>query len=272
MQFYLVFYSWLEHLKLPELEEGRKDVFGVPPSESLLLAPVVGFLIMRKGESIPVGKRVERLKKQAESRQEAIVAKCHPATFEIAKAWKESIEAMSSLGPNPPTELASEVQSRFGHQLDEIQRKYSGPTPPGPNRFAAQIIFSDAALKSQSDNRGVAEWLHFERHRTPLKVDANKRQAKDFDASRRILRTAADLEALRCGKKLKKFKGDLEHRNMFEVLWGFGVETLTPEELVVFFDSYCPCGIEVHDPDALKKSRNRFKLVLRRATAQTNPS
>jgi hypothetical protein len=51
---------------------------------------------------------------------------------------------------------------------------------------------------------------------------------------------------------------------MFETLGGFGVERLTPEELVIFFDEYCPCG-KVHDPDALKKVRNRFQKLLKRA-------
>jgi hypothetical protein len=75
------------------------------------------------------------------------------------------------------------------------------------------------------------------------------------------LRTAGDLEALRCNRKIKAFKGEIEHRNMFENLWGFGLEKLTPEELVFFFDEYCPCG-KFHDPDALKKARNRFRRFL----------
>jgi hypothetical protein len=72
------------------------------------------------------------------------------------------------------------------------------------------------------------------------------------------------LEALRCNRKIQPFKGEIEHRSMFETLWGFGLENLTPEELVFFFDAYCPCG-KVHDPDALKKARNRFRRVLQTA-------
>lgn len=193
------------------------------------------------------------------------MAKCHPAIFELAQLWKESIAARNSLGVDPPSEILAELAAGFEKRLEEIQRKYSGNVPPDPNRFAAQVIFSDVALKSESDHLGVVEWIHFERHRTPLKMDVGKRSAKDYEASRRILRTAGDLEALRCNRTIPAFKGgETEHRSMFETLWGFGLEKLTPEELALFFDAYCPCE-KVHDPDALKKARNRLRQVLERA-------
>jgi len=219
---------------------------------------------MRKGDSTPAVTRVEQLRQRVEKRHEAIVAKCHPAIFELAQVWKESIMAFNRLGPNTHLKIVTDIKARLDNQLNEIQRKYSGKVPPAPNAFAAQVIFSDAALQSKSNNQGVAEWIHFQRHRTPLKLDIAKRESKDHEASRRILRTVADMEARRCGKGIKDFKGELEHRNMLEALWGFGVEGLTPEELVIFFDEYCPCG-KVHDPDALKKLRNRFRQLLKRA-------
>jgi hypothetical protein len=220
---------------------------------------------MKKGEPKPSIARQSELRRRVEQRQEAIVAKCHPAIFEIARLWKESIAAFNSLGADPPPEILAELEAGFEKRSEEIRRKHSGNVPPEPNTFAAQIMFSGAALESESDQLGVSEWIHFERHRTPLKVDVEKRSAKDYEASRRILRTADDLEALRCNRKIQAFKGgEIEHRSMFETLWGFGVENLTPEELALFFDEYCPCG-KVHDPDALKKSRNRFRLVLQKA-------
>ena len=221
-------------------------------------------LAMKKGDPKPSIARQSELRRRVEQRQDAIVAKCHPAIFEIAQLWKESIAARNSLGADPPPEILAELEAGFEKRSEEIQRKYSGNVPPEPNTFAAQIMFSGAALESKSDQLGVSEWIHFERHRTPLKVDVEKRSAKDYEASRRILRTAGDLEALRCNRKIDAFKGEIEHRSMFETLWGFGLENLTPEELVLFFDEYCPCE-KVHDPDALKKSRNRFRRVLQNA-------
>jgi hypothetical protein len=222
-------------------------------------------LAMKKGDPKPSIARQSELRRRVEQRQEAIVAKCHPAIFEIAQLWKESIAACNSLGADPPPEILAELEASFEKRSEEIHRKYSGAVPPEPNTFATQIMFSSAALESKSDQLGVSEWIHFERHRTPLKVDVEKRSAKDYEASRRILRTGGDLEALRCNRKIQAFKGgEIEHRSMFETLWGFGLENLTPEELALFFDEYCPCD-KVHDPDALKKSRNRFRLVLQKA-------
>lgn len=95
-----------------------------------------------------------------------------------------------------------------------------------------------------------------------MKVDLKKRQQKDWPASRKVLRTLSDLERLRCGQRIRPFKGDLEHSNMFQTMWGFGLEKLNPEELAYFFDWYCPCGSKEHDPEALRKQRNRFKHLM----------
>lgn len=237
--------------------------------ESLLArARVIRFSNMRRGEPrLPV----ERVKELTDKRHESIVSKCHPAIFEFAQLLKESIEASKSLGPNPPHELVAEIEARTERGLAEIKRKYSGPVQPAPNTFAAQIIFSDEALTSNSDALGIAEAIHFARHKTPAKVDAKKRAQRNWDASRRILRTTSELEQLRCGKgPLPPFKGHLDHGSMFTILWNFGIEKLTAEELADFFDTYCPCGLQEHDPDALKKHRARFKRILKIAVSENS--
>jgi len=215
---------------------------------------------MRKGEPKPLNERLEEL---AKKRQASIEEKCHPAIFEMAQLWKGSEIARKAMGPNPPHKLIAGIQDRVEKRLTEIHRKYSGPVQPEPNRFAAQVIFSDEALKSESDGIGIAESIHFQRHKTPAKRDAEKMRAKDWKASRRIQRTIADLEQLRCGQgPIEPFKGNVEHWSMFELLWGMGLEKLTPEELAIFFDKYCPCDSETHAPDTLKKLRARFKRAL----------
>jgi len=198
---------------------------------------------MRRGEpNLPVKRTEERFDKIWES----ITSKCHPAIFELGQLWKE----------NPSSE-------RMEKRLREIHRKYSGPIPPAPNTFATQIIFRNETLASRDDGLGIAEALHFERHRSPLKVDLRKILARDFKASKRILRTLNELEQLRCGKgPIPPFKSNLEHSGIFEALWGFGIEKLTSEELATFFDQYCRCGSDAHDPDALKKHRARFQTTL----------
>ncbi len=256
----------------PTIRKDAKFFFAslpfVPPSQAgsrsqaltRLRESVLPFSNMRKSEPKPLVKRLEDLAKR---RQESIVAKCHPAIFELAQLWKDSIKAFKALEPSRPHELIAEIEAHLGNRLAEIHRNYSGPAPPNPKTFTAQIIFSEEALTSKSDAQGIAEILHFERHKIPLKVDLQKRQVRDWNATQRVLRTHRDLEQLRCGKgPIQRFKGDIEHSNMFETLWGFGLERLTSEELADFFDTYCPCGSEAHDPDALKKQRARFQKAL----------
>jgi len=91
-------------------------------------------------------------------------------------------------------------------------------------------------------------------------------QSRDWDASRRMLRTIGDFEQIRCGKgPIQPFKEDIEHWTIFEALWGFGLEQLTAEKLADFFDKYCACSTQIHDPGALNKQRARFKRALDKA-------
>jgi hypothetical protein len=196
------------------------------------------------------GEEEERLSKE-------IVQKCHPAIFEIAHLWKESIEGLNALGANPPAELAAKLEDHFKKRQAEIEQRYSGPVTPTPNRFATDVIFSaapDERIKT------LAEFLHWQRHKVPCKKDL---QANEGKAARRALRTASDLVGLLYDReKPKRFKGDFEHSGMFDVLWGFGVESLTPAALAYFFECFCPCGAEQHDPENLRKQRGRYSKDL----------
>jgi hypothetical protein len=221
---------------------------------------------MKKGQAKSV---VQRVKELAERRRESIIRKCHPALFELAPLWKESIIAFQALGQNTPEGLVAEIERKFEKRLEEIQRKYSGPHPPAPNTFAAQVIFRNEANMSDAD--GITDWIHFERHKIPLKDDLKGRQNKKWDSTNRVLRTVSDMEQLRCGKRIRPFKGNLEHQCMFDSFWGFGIEKLSPDELADFFDSFCPCGRGGHDPDALKKHRARFKRTIQQQQRNCKP-
>jgi hypothetical protein len=217
---------------------------------------------MKKGEPRPLLKRLEGIERK---RRESIQTKCHPVIFELAQLWKTSAEARNALGQQPAPEDLAKLEARVETQLQDIYRKYSGSNPPQPNRFAAQVIFSEPTLASEVAATGIAEFLHWERHKIPLKKDLLEMERARGDASRRVLLTGLEYEALRCdNQRPKPFKGDVEHSDIFKVLWGLGVEVLTPEELAVFFDEYCPCG-RVHSADALKRQRARFVKALSQA-------
>src|SRR5438445_7496299 len=121
---------------------------------------------MKRGQARPVVQRVEDL---AKKRKNSILKKCHPALFDLAALWKESISEFKRLGSNPPKERLAELEQELDTRLQEIQAKYSGPQPPAPNTFAAQTIFRNDENISKAD--GIADWIHFDRHKIPLKHD-----------------------------------------------------------------------------------------------------
>jgi hypothetical protein len=215
---------------------------------------------MRKGEPLI------RLQRETEEHlSNEIFQKCIPGTYEVAALWKQCIERLEKLGPNPPDSLVAELDRRFKEGAEAIRRHYAGFPSPAPNRFATDVIFGEGASETGNE-RGFAEYLHWLRHKTPLWKDLERQEARNGRAAKRVLRTASDFQGLRCDhKRPKGFKGDLEHSNMFDLLWGFGVENLTPEALAYFFECFCPCG-GVHDPDNLRKQRERYSEALAEAT------
>lgn len=177
------------------------------------------------------------------------------------------MEALKRVGPNPSKEAAADIEAECSKRTTEINNRYPELANIETRKYKAESIFSEAAFVSPSTLQGLMEWLHFERHRIPFKQDAERTQAGNWEASRRIQRTIADAEQIRCGGgPILPFQGNLEHSNIFENLWGLGIENLTQEELADFFDKYCPCGIENHDPGALKKHRDRFQKAIGSAT------
>lgn len=192
----------------------------------------------------------------------SIQQKCHPVVFDMSQLWKESIEDLKKASDNPSKEAVEALEARFLERAREINNRYPDLKELKADEFCAQNIFSEPMLTSKSTSQGITEWLHFERHRIPMKRDMELMKAGDWDASQRVQRTIRDIEQIRCGKgPIRPFQGNLEHSNIFETMWGLGVEKLTQEELADFFDRYCPCG-EAHDPGALKKHRERFRKAL----------
>jgi hypothetical protein len=228
---------------------------------------MLGFSNMRKGEA-----NLEKLAPDLVKRRDNVSEKVHPALFAFLKLNKEIAEAQRSLGPNPPMELVNRIEDRFEWRTIEIFVQYSGCAQPAENQFPAQTIFSSTALESVSDAQGVAEYIHFNRHGTTLKSDAQKMQAGDYKASLRVQRTFGDYEALRCGRgPVKRFRGELQHNSIFQFGIGLGLECLTPEELAYLFDEHCPCGCVVkegHSPDGLYRLRKRFLDRLKKANDQ----
>jgi len=203
-------------------------------------------------------------------RAAAIERKIHPALPELLNALKEAEVAQKSLSASNRTpKRLQEIETQFEKELDRIQRKYSGPVQSPKGTFGVEGIYTEGALSSGREERAVAEYVHWHRHKKSFEKDTHEMRAKDHAASRRVQRTFRDYEMLRCGQgPIKPFKGDADHWDFFATGWGLGLEKLSPEELADFADCYCLCGEERHNADNLKQQRLRFKKAREEALEQ----
>jgi hypothetical protein len=211
----------------------------------------------------------KRKKTDLAERWNTIRAKCHPATFEIAQLLKESIEAVKRAGHNPPKEVVNEIDANLTARSLEINGHYPDLAQFNTAAFVDQSIFSETVFLAAEDLSGVFEWLHFQRNKIPYKQDLEDAKKGDWDASRRIQRTLADAEQLRCGGgPIMPFKGgNPDHLDMFQTLWNLGIQRLDAEELADFFDKYCPCG-KPHYANSVNRYRDRFREALEKTSVQ----
>jgi hypothetical protein len=140
-----------------------------------------------------------------------------------------------------------EISSRYGDvEHNRTAYHYLDAPPDEPNREAM----------------GFARYLHWLRHRESLAAADHLDREGDLDAFGRITRTAEDFRRIVHQKGgLKPFQGDVQHREMLELIYCFERQPLTGEERAACMDECCPCGKE-HDADALKKQWHRLKKDL----------
>lgn len=70
---------------------------------------------------------------------------------------------------------------------------------------------------------------------------------------------------------IKRFQGDVVHRQLLEMLLCFETAPMTKEERADCADAFCACG-KTHDPDALDKQRRRLKKQLQASASQRESS
>jgi hypothetical protein len=217
---------------------------------------------MRKGEAF-----LERVQ-SVDRHWEAIEQKVHPALLDMAEAFKECIQGLHALGPAAPKELITEIKARFDKELAEIQRRFPELGQNSESSFPCETIYQ-SALENENEVVIVAEQLHWERFKIPLREDVKKMEARDGEASRRVLRTASDYEGLRCeNQRPKPFKGNVNHSQILGFGIGLGLENLTAAELAIFFDRFCPGCRDAHNAVALRRQRAEFLRAITASKTQ----
>jgi hypothetical protein len=172
-----------------------------------------------------------------------------------AEAFKEAVQAIKKVGPNPPPKIAQRIEGRLFSKLQEIWIQYPDLKSP-----TTGLLYSSSPDLRLND----VEHLHWRRHGKLLHQDRARVHADDLDAFGRVNRTMNDYVAWRRGQYVKDFKIDPDHWTLLEMGFDFGLNDLSAEELADCFDALCPCG-RSHDADALKKQRSRLKSAIKKA-------
>lgn len=219
--------------------------------------------------------------------------KLHRAFFEIvelnkefettlAKITRERDHGWKSLGKMAPSELRDEVArryetksanlvSRLTDNLMQIQRR-RGSIPFNP--LAYNYLSIDPSVPD--DKKAIFEYLHWERHGESAENTKIEVEKGDVKALRRLHRTEEDyLQVVAKKEPIKKFQGDMIHRELLEMILCFETKPMTDEERADCADDHCACE-ETHDAKALGNQYRRLKKQLqasaRNSQAKVEPN
>jgi hypothetical protein len=193
--------------------------------------------------------------------------------FEIrlAEIQRECDGKLASYGPNPPNERRSEVGTVYRAKtvlleayLDKKLRETQARHRATPFNKLAYSYFDFSKHQDTPDDilQRIFEYMHWERHGESFRKTSHLIGEGDVDALRRVQRTDEDRFRVYAGKgPIKKYQGDIVHRQILELILCFEMTPLTEEERADCADDYCACG-KTHDPDALDKQYRRFKKQL----------
>jgi hypothetical protein len=207
-------------------------------------------------------------------------AKLHPVFFELAdlnrqfereweRAQRECKRELEALGSGAFAELRAKVirdlqekgnklETRMTEKLVDINRRY-GSFSYNPLAYSYLDLTSGQSI---SDDDHLAEYLHWLRHRESLQTTVDKDVQGDLKAYRKLARTGEDLRRVIHKKgQIKRFQGDIVHRQLLELILCYKLKPLTAEERAACVDYYCACG-KTHDADALKRQAARLKKEL----------
>jgi hypothetical protein len=151
----------------------------------------------------------------------------------------------------------SQLEKWFEEKLVDINKRH---TPISYNPIAYNYLSLDRPL---SDSEGIREYIHFHRHGESLHATELRDAQGDLDAWDKISRTEKDYRILAFGKgPIAPFQEDVVHRQLLQLVICYERERMTADDLAECFDRYCACGKENHDPDALRKMRDRYEAEL----------
>lgn len=203
----------------------------------------------------------------------------------LSKLYKSGVRELvrlENLGLS--REELSKAKATVDSRISEEIFRLVGPLMPTrpPDHAASRVFYGTFSkqLRNAKQNPkklarayalGLAEFDAEHRFLTPFVSILEAHAAGDRKASERYLRLVANNQRVRYGDGLPSMKGNLDHRVMMKNGLNLGLEKLSASKLASFYDSFCPCPLEVHDVDDLRKLRDRILEEARRAYAKVSP-
>jgi len=217
---------------------------------------------------------------------ETFRTKLQPSYLRFAEIYRDAVRELKEIQKlGLSRERLNEATGNLGRKITEQMIRELAPiTPADLPDLAGSDAFYNAAfeiLESEDATRAheiaILEFDAENRYHQPFLSIAKSHANGDKHATAKFYRLLLDRENVRYGCGLPGFKGNIDHRILMSCGLGSGLENLSAEELAAFYDEFCPCRVDGHDSDDLRKLRKRILDDGRRArdsmTAQlTSPN
>jgi hypothetical protein len=182
------------------------------------------------------------------------------------------VEREEILGPEPDKKTKNRARDKMLQLVSEQDPDHAKASEPfyaaslsaaegRPIPFKDYAVVYDAVPGEPPGNRwllGMMEFIAEQRYGRPLYQILEEDRAGVQESSKKILRIVQDASQLRYAEPVITPKGKIDHRVMFDFGLGRGLEELTAEELLGFFDEFCPFCERLHDPESLRRQRDSF--------------
>ena len=207
--------------------------------------------------------------------------KVHPFFSDMMHEYKQ----MERLGKSSSEEdrLKAQQWARGSHEEWRRRAREVGEefrrTGKVQRNIAAKILdldlVEDSEVKEPADDQFMLSWLSWFKYGKTWRQLQHERNGGSWKASQQVLAVIRDFEKWKFGKidpNGLQFKIDRTHFTLMAFGLDFGLDDLTPDELADCFDWLCSCEKQEHDPENLRKLRDRIFQSLKDCSAEEHAS
>ena len=208
-----------------------------------------------------------------------------PALLRFAQIYKDGVRELQQVEKlNLPLGELNDAKRRLDAKITNRLWTQVGPLMPSrrPDLAGSDAFYAvtGGIIKSRLKHPrkayealriGLIEFDAEQRFDTTLTEIVSNHIYGDRKSSRNYIHLLDNSERVRYGEGLPPFRGNIDHRIVMQNGLGLGLERLSASKLAQFYDQFCPCLVDAHDADDLRKLRNRILEDGIRARESTIP-